>query len=298
MRKAKPEVFEPIAPLKETPASYTYALPSGDRIHFSCLPTVISMYKNHRVTFTTCQWESYLEYAGVQSGEGMHVKVKGIMVSEEDARTQVLKLLDDIGIDNMGIASVEKARIIQSNPPWEIYSVGYYYVLTRNDGGGMAIDTESATGGWLFPFPWESEQAMSELWEMERMTVYVDETGICEFEWKNPLSVAEELNENAALLPFDEMQEIIRRNIKICYGNAEYSLPKGTSLTLNIDKIVLSYMMIPAKNQPQYQLFVPAWIIFYSDDIDDKENLYQNRMFVINAIDGSVVHITTLFSSD
>lgn len=219
-------------------------------------------------------------------------------MQEADARAQVLQLLDALGIDNMGIAYVEKARIIQANPPYEIYSVGYQYVLTRNDGGGMAIDLEGRDYLGLVDFTWDSLAAFSERWDMERMTVYVDETGICELEWQYPLSVAEALNENVSLLPFEEMQEKIRQAIKVGYRHAYDWLPEGANLTLHIEKIVLSHLLVPAKDQPGYQLFAPAWLIFYSYEHDDGWWREEDCMFALNAIDGSIIYTTNQIYAD
>ena len=51
-----------------------------------------------------------------------------------------MEFLSEMGIDNMGIAATEKARIINDNT-FETVSEGWQIVLARNDGNSVPIQT-------------------------------------------------------------------------------------------------------------------------------------------------------------
>jgi len=287
MRNAQPAAFAPVGPLQSHVARYSYAMPNDAGVHVDTCSW--SMYIS-REKNTAVQAESDIFYGGALPGEEGNAKIEGIAVREEDARAQVTDLLAALGIDNMGIAAVEKARLVQYNTI--VLSKGYQFVLTRNDGGGLAVDIDRGNYHGIIYFPQENydefpEGGVMEVIYMERITVYVDETGVREFTWQFPLTPAEVLNENASLLPFEEIQERIRQSIRLGYGNSTDWRPEGRSYTAGIDRIVLSYLMTPAKNQPDCRLFQPVWLVFYSYD----DWVREEAMFALNAIDGSVIHM-------
>ena len=297
MRHAEPEALGPVEALQGSSGKYSYALPDGSRVHTSTSAAAIYINRDKNATL---QPESWVIYGGaIPFEEGG--PIEGITVQEADARAQIFDMLEAMGIDYMGIATVERARLAQYDTT--VISKGYEFVLTRIDGGSVALDLDYGDYDGLVQFAWESYEAYSEKWEMERMSVYVDETGIRAFAWKHPLSVTGELNQNVPLMPFEEMQERIKQTIKVGLdrsGARDLNNPDWT-FTFTVDRIVLSHLMVPAKNQSGYQLYQPAWLIFHTFSAECHAGLYIGQgytdegMFALNAIDGSIIYTSRAF---
>ena len=108
------------------------------------------------------------------------------------------------------------------------------------------------------------------------------------FEWRNPLEIVETMNENVLLLEFDEIREQITQAIE--HGYAYMSeLMGGGENTVTVDRIVLTNVLVPMRDTVEYQMLVPAWVVFYEEDLGLGEPL---RDFIaVNAVDGSLVDL-------
>ena len=128
-------------------------------------------------------------------------------------------------------------------------------------------------------------------WYPETLRIYVDENGIQSVNWQFPLEIVETMNENVLLLEFDEIKGQITQAIELGYAYMS-ELMGGGENTVTVDRIVLTNVLVPMKNTVDYQMLVPAWVVFYEEDLGLGEPL---RDFIaVNAVDGSIVDLQVM----
>jgi hypothetical protein len=257
----------------------------GSRVYITTNLSRIRMTTDKNAIF---QLESWVEDGAAIPGEPRGTTIEGVKISEDETRETVNKLIADLGIQDMGIAEMEKARIVNSYTN-EITSKGWQATLTRNDGGSVPVNIGAYEANITIDL---SEEFTARL-RPETITVYVDESGIKDFYWTNPLQIVEKMNENAPLLAFDDMKERIKGYIK--YGFSR-SVDKGWIVGDNgmtVDKIVLTNILVPIKDEYREQMLLPAWVVFYEDveNIDGRVYISPTFIFAVNAIDGSSIDL-------
>ena len=90
-------------------------------------------------------------------------------------------------------------------------------------------------------------------------------------------------NENVTLLPFDEIQEHIRRLLK-------NSLRGGGSFgDLIFERMMLSTALCRLPDQPAEALLVPVWVILLTTE-QEKEMHHELSLLLINALDGTYIN--------
>jgi hypothetical protein len=87
-------------------------------------------------------------------------------------------------------------------------------------------------------------------------------------------------NENASLLPFEEIQKSIRRYLEIGLN--------GKNNPITIERIVLSAAIQQAPDQGDEAFLAPVWVVYLHSEIDQKLNARQ-AVFLISALDGIYV---------
>ena len=62
-------------------------------------------------------------------------------------------------------------------------------------------------------------------------------------------------------------------------------------LEVSLDKVVLANVLVPIKDDLEYQMLAPAWIVYYSIELGNGS--HTNAMvFAVNAIDGSAIDLS------
>ena len=150
----------------------------------------------------------------------------------------------------------------------------------------------------------------------ELITVRVTGDGIVGFSWNNPMEVAEVENKNTPLLPFEEVMRRMEEQVKNVTANLSMGDPESDRQRVQIDELVLSYLMTRKPNSTDEYYFIPVWdalgnvFYHYADDYpDNTSNHYivdENRdrpeynmdefwgqqpvsLTTISAVDGSVI---------
>ena len=142
----------------------------------------------------------------------------------------------------------------------------------------------------------------------EEIKVKVTNDEIVEFKWSNPTDTTHVLNENAKLMPFDEIAKIAVNHMKLKYNmitiaslpedfpSYEEELAKFLSAEIKITEIRLGLGGVPAYNSPGEYMLIPVWS-FYGigaieregeDEVLEYEDLYM-PFLSINAVDGSII---------
>ena len=140
-------------------------------------------------------------------------------------------------------------------------------------------------------------------WPQEYFRVYVDDTGVIGFYWWLPMQIGEAISSNVALLPFEEIQEIVRkdivRNVKGMW-DGDLSIIQRRFV---INRMVLGLTKIKQKSGGY--ILTPTWSLFgyevdkynapqpggyiLNDNNEYKEEAVGRSFLTINAIDGSII---------
>lgn len=127
--------------------------------------------------------------------------------------------------------------------------------------------------------------------DYENIQVYIDDTGIVGFRWASPQDSGNVVVEDATVLPFDEIMKVFSGTFLVANQWTEPSAP----LIFNITSIRFGYTRVRDADVYDEGLLVPAWD-FYGELVYDPEGdapeyrfMYDESMFTINAIDGSII---------
>ena len=119
--------------------------------------------------------------------------------------------------------------------------------------------------------------------------------------WYNAIEIGGTENENVALLPFDEVLDIFKKQVfrSIYLDYAENGKPESRDCMV-ITRICLSYMKVKKKDAPDERYLLPVWDFMgytYNPDyprsdadlIGTKSWFLYQSLLTVNAIDGSVI---------
>ena len=119
----------------------------------------------------------------------------------------------------------------------------------------------------------------------EKLFVDVGENGIFQIRYKNPLALGDTLESSPRMLPFQQILEVFARLAPLKYASAETEENNG----IQIDQVVLGYMVPQMRDQPTRYQLVPVWDFMGSRTIGkERYDLFQYAHLTINALDGTV----------
>jgi len=109
------------------------------------------------------------------------------------------------------------------------------------------------------------------------------------------MEVVDALNEHVAILPIEEAKEKIKSVVKYGGKSGSGSLP----FTMSIDKMVLTNVLVPMKDNLSSNMLVSAWLVYYrvigfNNQTVSGQSRLRKYTFAINAIDGSVIDLARL----
>lgn len=287
------DTFMPFDPNALTYRNEPYVIRSGDGtllyLNFRKNAVEISTLRNGQIQDAHTVWN------GGFYGEPWHRTLDHITVTNASAEDTVNAALTSAGLsEQFGIGLCEKGRLahaIVDAPYYETLSEGYILYVSRNGGGYMPVpkgggrfeeDSKSA----LFEPP--SEDSYTKSWQQDWIEIYVSESGIGHIGWYDPNELVAVANENVELLPFAEIQAHIRDDLRYSYA---WTDEKNVGMAeLHVKRIVLSCAIARIPNNPDEAALVPAWVVIYSDARREAVNAH-DRLMLINAIDGSYLHV-------
>lgn len=233
----------------------------------------------------TIQPEAWVLAGYAIPDEPRGTSIDNIQIGKEKATNMALELLNALGIDDFGIASITKARIVGEYAAG-VVSEGWLLLLSGSYGDYIPVEFSQYQLGGLFRF--ENEE-YAKSWEAESIQIYVDENGIQNFAWRNRMEVVSEVHTNVPILDFEEIKLQIKNNIR--YGYAWMDTNEVVSdIEIKVHKIILTGIMIPVKDDLDSHYLVPAWIVFYHF-LDAPQNSTSIYVFAVNAIDGSNIDL-------
>lgn len=184
----------------------------------------------------------------------------------------------------MGVSDVQLAQVYVTGSPGD-YAYILYYVRTVA-GVPAALCTESFAG---------SESGVSLPWNYEQIRFLVTDGGIAEMSWDSPTVTGEVVTENARLLSWQEIREIVETILFTIYEPRTEFEGAGRRIGVTIDDIQLSLLRVRENNaQGSSGLYVPAWVFYgeeYMDDFPSVVGVDKHIVLAINAVDGSVIDL-------
>lgn len=123
----------------------------------------------------------------------------------------------------------------------------------------------------------------------EYISLVVENGQIVYVDWSNHFECGECINENVPLLPFADIERVIKNAIF-----TEHFLDEGVNDTVRIVRIEFNMMRVRQKDAENTFYFLPVWdVLAYSTVWNDAEPAHFYSAYVtINAIDGSRVDRT------
>ncbi len=224
------------------------------------------------------QLESWVVAGDAYPGEPTGTTID-VSLEQDRAKEYALQIAQEIGVDNMGIAAIEKARVIRRYT-YEIMSVGWMVTLCRNDGESLPIDiSHMSFAGALQYEPCE----FTAPWHPETLSMYIDENGVGWLSWENPINIASVANENVMLMPFEQIQEKVRNIIK--YGTKWTENLQQTSVNITVQSLTLTNTLMRTDDSVDQAVLAPTWLIEYVDN----DAAGAITIIALNAVDGSRV---------
>lgn len=133
----------------------------------------------------------------------------------------------------------------------------------------------------------------------------IRDAGVVYMDYYDPGTVVRVVNENVALLPFDEIVTRFQQQMLYGFSPMRYEDKRITANTLRIDRVSLGLVEVKKRNDPAVRLLIPAWTFFgaliqtYSEAVPHGFTLNENKQYIdrepgacyliLNAIDGSVI---------
>lgn len=280
---------EPFGPVPDTvplDTPYTYALPDGKRfrIHVSERELTARAYFPRGFE----QAESMVMDGEAYPGEPAGTTLQNVKISQEEAEAAAEAFLEHAGLAYLGLAEAEKARILQSTT-YETLSEGWQLTYARSDGGCIPVYYFNQQSGYLY----QRSEDYAPRWYPEALRLYVDENGIQCVNWRFPLEIVETMNENVLLLEFDEIKEQITKAIELGYAYMSEKMGGSRQHEVTVNRIVLTNVLVPMRDTVDYQMLVPAWLVFYQQQMGAAEPL--TAFIAVNAVDGSTIDLKVRF---
>lgn len=201
--------------------------------------------------------------------------------SEAEAVELCLEFLEDKGIDTTGLVVSERNPLVACDyQSGEIVGdgVGGYEIYMTHGVGGVA-QTRTVNGIAYVP----SEQNDGKVaYDYEYMIFWLNDTGVEDFYWQNPMAMGEVLADKVSLKPYEEIEEIICQHIGMAYENYRMDERLRNGESLDVDRITLGMMRIQNPDDEENYTLIPVWDVF-------SKQLGNYSLVTVNAMDGSII---------
>ena len=131
--------------------------------------------------------------------------------------------------------------------------------------------------------------------DYENIQVYIDDTGIVGFRWAAPLEIGNVVIDDAAVLPFREILKVFTGAFLVANS---WSNSPAESMDFQITQIRFGYVRVRDADVYNVGILIPVWDFYGeyvydpSGDLPEYGFRYDQSMFTINAIDGSIIDRT------
>lgn len=238
-----------------------------------------------------------------------------LSTSLDEAEEKCLNFLSAIGFDNAyslshayivnnaTLSTVDNGTGDKSSPD---YAYKLFFSQTYN-GSHIATNVNAVSS-------LEEIENVSEPWEYESLLFTINDNGIIEIIWENPISIGENVVQNASLIKFEEAVDIFKTmsdtkftpNFKLRDNSEDSAVLKTSSYDIDISEISLELINTKRQGSSNEGILTPAYVFYghtiekgilsgneitvYDGDSDFPEQ--KAVVMAINAVDGSVINMT------
>ncbi len=233
------------------------------------------------------QPESWVLLGNAFVGEEPHA-LEHVVITEEEAVAAGEAFLERLGRPDFRLARSEKARMLDSNSEYPYATLGEGYLLTYvvSAEGAIPCLYDEYSDSPLLAFLQKQEQ-YDRTWFQETLALFFTEEGLRMFTWDNPQALVATANENAALLPFDQVQQHVRDLLHI--GLPAYDEEADAHGELVFTRMALTSVLQRIPNQSDEALLVPAWMLLLTTQRQQEQGLAES-VLLINALDGNYIN--------
>ena len=221
---------------------------------------------------------------------GENIQANGVKATYKQALATADKTMADLFEEPFVMVHSELNDIINDNEFYWNYEKGtsegqvyvFYYTRKYDDAPSLLIDYAPS---------WESqltEEQYNKPYYREGAYIVVDDRGIVEMKYDSYSGTIKKLNDNVALMPFDEILERLKDGVfyHSMWGTA------GSTADIKINIIEFGMVREPVKDNPRQFMMVPAWSF-----IGDIDNIALNEsgacekkcILALNAVNGSII---------
>ena len=225
--------------------------------------------------YAVVQPESWVIAGGARLNELPGTIIEKPSISMQEAKDIADKMVADLGVDYMDLASFEKARMVDGMNA-EILSTGWQLTYTFSKDAYLAVDYAQIKESYVI----SDEDSYSIPWKMEYIMIYIDDNGVRRLYWNEPIKILSCVNDNASVMDASDMMSCIRNRLRYC---------TIYPCTITVKRIILAGYMTRVPNKQDESYIMPTWVVLYTvnNGMDLTDDI--TYFLAINAIDGSSV---------
>jgi beta-lactamase regulating signal transducer with metallopeptidase domain len=218
----------------------------------------------------------------------------GVQISSEDAQAQAQKVIDGLDIGYVQLAGVQKAVLLgydltnDNKGDWPDKG-GWFFEYMRSPGGIPGYDMSDnikpdTQGEFCPPYPLES------------VKIIVTDNGVEYFDWVGYCNVLKTENEDAALVPFEQIQQKLLEQI-----NTERSpLLSNSSMKdvlITVNSAQLRMGLIQSEEDIYQSLMVPVWVFDTTEaySLANGKTTHSNLTYMIDAVSGNEIDAARIY---
>ena len=226
------------------------------------------------------QPESWVLAGNAYPGEPAHA-LNDITISEEEAVSIGDDIMYKLDRSDMRIASIEKARSADS-----FYNeLGEGYLLIYVSALPCSVPCYLQKYAPCIFLDFDSNKTdYTEPWYAESIKLFITEDGVLDLFWTNPKETVAIANENVQLLPFEQIQQNVRKLF-------EYGMNgRIENEDVHLYRIILGASIQQIPNQGDEAFLVPTWCFFFQTDSTRRHSDMKEYVLLISALDGTHVN--------
>lgn len=128
-----------------------------------------------------------------------------------------------------------------------------------------------------------NDDSFSVPWAYESIQIIVDNNGILGITWLSPVSIGENITEDASLISYESAMDIFEKMIITKY---EQSVPEGETLNLVVNDIQLCLIRVRVQNSNGLKgVLTPVWMFYGKSNGGSAKS----TLLAVNAVDGSII---------
>ena len=209
---------------------------------------------------------------------------------------QQAKTFADAFLDAAKLSDTYHAQRIFVITDYDAAKSAYRVVCTSTVNGVPALMTGNTHES---RFTSDDDEEYAESWDYEGLWIDVNNGGVYCIQYHAPLAIGVVITEQSNLLPFSEIQKIMKKMLPVMY-ETEAKNYNGEDMELtyekHINRVELGLWRVREQNSIERGLLIPVWAFYANTAEHDKETGYTNETYLpillINAIDGSIIDPT------